>query len=235
MGQLWRYPVKSLVGERVAAVEIDARGVVGDRLWSVRDEDGKFGSGKSTRRFRRMDGLLELSATYAGDVPVISFPDGRSFRADDEGFDAALSAHVGRTVSLGKETTISHFDEGPLHVLTEGSQAQIGRALGRDVDPRRLRPNIVVATESGPGLPEDRWIGSHVAVGDRVVLAIRVGMTRCVMVDLPQIGLGREGGILKGIAEFNDSRLGVVADVIRGGVVREGDPIRVMAQAREAG
>jgi uncharacterized protein YcbX len=226
--QLWRYPVKSLVGEGLAAVEIDARGIVGDRLWSVRDEEGKFGSGKSTRRFRRMDGLLGLSATYVDDIPVIQFPDGRRIRADNEGLDGALSVHLGRTVSLGRETTISHFDEGPLHVLTEESQAQVERAVGHEVDLRRFRANIVVETGADEGLPEDRWIGAHVAVGDDVVLAIRVGMTRCVMVDLPQVGLRREEGVLKGIAALNDSRLGVVADVIRGGTVREGDSLRVV-------
>jgi len=225
VAEVWRYPVKSLVGERLAAAEIDARGVVGDRLWSVRDEDGKFGSGKTTRRFVRMDGLLELSASYHADVPVLTFPDGRRIRADDDRIAAVLSAHVGRPVMLGKETAISHFDEGPIHLLTEASRAEIGRAFGAKVDPRRLRANVLVDTGVVGGLPEDRWIGSRLAIGDSVVLSIRAGMTRCVMVDLQQIGLRREDGLLRAISGLNDSRLGVVADVIRGGVVREGDAV----------
>lgn len=224
---LWRYPVKSLVGERLDAVEVDARGVVGDRLWSVRDEDGKLGSGKTTRRFRRMDGLLALSAAYDGDVPIVTFPDGRRLRGDDVRIDAALSAHVGREVTLGKESTISHFDEGPIHLMTEASRAEIGRTVGRDVDARRFRANIVVETDE-EGLLEDRWIGSHVAVGADVVFEIKAGMTRCVMVDLAQVGLGREEGVLRAIVARNDSRLGVVADVRRGGDIRVGDAVRVM-------
>lgn len=231
VAQLWRYPVKSLVGERLAAAEIDARGVVGDRLWSVRDEHGKFGSGKTTRRFVRMDGLLELSASYEDDVPVVTFPDGRRIRGDDDRIAAALSAHVGRPVTLGKETAVAHFDEGPIHLLTGASRARIGRAFGADVDPRRFRANLLVDTGAVVGLPEDRWIGSRLAIGDSVVLSIRVGMTRCVMVDLPQIGLRREDGLLRAISGLNDSRLGVVADVIRGGIVREGDGVRA---ARES-
>jgi uncharacterized protein YcbX len=227
--ELWRYPVKSLAGERLAAVAIDARGVLGDRLWSVRDADGKFGSGKTTRRFRRMDGLLELAAASDDDgVPVVTFPDGRRLRGDGDDIAAALSAHVGREVSLGEETSISHFDEGPLHLLTEASRAAVVQALGRDVETRRFRPNLVIETEAGAGLPEDEWIGAHVTVGDSVVLSIRGGMTRCVMVDLPQVGLGREDGVLRAISALNESRLGVVADVLRGGVVREGDTVRVV-------
>jgi uncharacterized protein YcbX len=75
-----RYPVKSLSGEALAEALLDERGLVGDRLWSVRDPDGKFGSGKSNRRFRRMDGLLALTAEHDGDVPVVTFPDGRRLR-----------------------------------------------------------------------------------------------------------------------------------------------------------
>lgn len=230
--QLWRYPVKSLVGERLAAVDIDVRGVVGDRLWSVRDEHGKFGSGKTTRRFVRMDGLLELSASYDEDAPVITFPDGRRIRGDDARLAPALSAHVGRPVTMGKETATSHFDEGPIHIITEASLAEIERAFGRDLDPRRFRANIVVETEDFVGgLAEDRWIGSHVAIGDSVLLSVTRGMTRCVMVDLPQVGLRREKGLLRAICALNDTRLGVVAEVLRSGVVREGDAVVVLGQA----
>jgi MOSC domain-containing protein len=226
--ELWRYPVKSLAGERLTVVAIDARGVLGDRLWSVRDADGKFGSGKTTRRFRRMDGLLELAATSVDGAPVVTFPDGRRIRGDDEEIAAALSAHVGRTVSLAQENAISHFDEGPLHLITEASRATVGQALGRQVETRRFRPNIVIEAQGDAAFPEDEWTGAHVTVGDSVVLSIRGGMTRCVMVDLAQVGLGREDGVLRTISALNDSRLGVVADVVCGGVVREGDAVSVL-------
>jgi uncharacterized protein len=227
--EVWRYPVKSLVGERLAAVGVDGRGVLGDRLWSLRDADGKFGSGKTTRRFRRMDGLLELAAASVDGVPVVTFPDGRRIRGDDADLAAALSAHVGRPVSLGQETSISHFDEGPLHLLTEASRAAVVQALGREVETRRFRPNLVIETDAGAEFPEDEWIGARVAVGESVVVSIRGGMTRCVMVDLPQAGLARQDGVLRTISARNDSRLGVVADVVRGGIVREGDAVHVVA------
>ena len=70
--QVWRYPVKSLGGQRVGASLVNDRGLLGDRLWAVRDEDGKLGSGKDSRRFRRMEGLLGVTARYEaepGDGP----------------------------------------------------------------------------------------------------------------------------------------------------------------------
>lgn len=232
---LWRYPVKSLVGERLSGAHVDARGLTGDRLWSVRDPDGKFGSGKSTRRFRRMDGLLALSAEYDGDVPVVRFPDGRTLRGDDPAVHAALSAHVGRPVSLAREEAISHFDEGPLHLVTTATLARLQRDRGESVDPRRLRPNLVVATGAGAqraagredGWVEDGWVGRRVRVGERLVLRIRDRMPRCVMVNLPQIGLGADRDLLAQITRANDGALGVVADVEQPGPMSLGDPVRL--------
>lgn len=228
VAELWRYPVKSLVGERLPAVPIEERGIAADRLWSVRDTDGKFGSGKSTRRFRRMDGLLELSASLDGDVPAIVFPDGRRLRGDDAAIGETLSAHVGRQVTLGREETVSHFDEGPLHLVTSSSLLELARVFGRSVDPRRLRPNIVLDTGDEPALVEDGWIGRQLTIGE-VVVSIRTGMTRCVMVDLPQVDLAHADGLLKAIGARSDARLGVVVDVVRPGVVREGDPAALVA------
>ena len=63
-----RYPVKSMTGEVLDSADVEHRGLAGDRLWSLRDPDGKFGSGKSSRRFRAMPGLMDLVARYDGDV-----------------------------------------------------------------------------------------------------------------------------------------------------------------------
>lgn len=228
VAELRRYPVKSLVGERLDAAVVGARGIDGDRLWAVRDLDGKLGSGKSTRRFRRMDGLLELEAFYDGGVPVVAFPDGRRLRGDYERLDAALAAHLGRPVSLAREDAVSHFDEGPVHLVTTASLAAIATAFGRDVAPQRVRPNIVVDTGDAGGFLEDAWIGRRVAVGEKVVLAVRGGMPRCLMVGLPQAALPREPRLLRAIVEANDMRLGVVCDVVRGGAVALGATVEVL-------
>ena len=63
--EIRRYPIKSLLGERLVTVDVGDRGLAGDRLWAIRDGDGKLGSGKNTRRFRRMLGLFELRGHFA--------------------------------------------------------------------------------------------------------------------------------------------------------------------------
>src|SRR5579872_802023 len=94
VADLWQYPVKSLLGEQRERVWLDQRGVIGDRLYAVRDEAGKFGSGKTTRRFRRIEGLFRFRAVYDGDVPLLTFPDGTTWRGDDPAIHAALSTDL---------------------------------------------------------------------------------------------------------------------------------------------
>lgn len=223
-----RFPVKSLQGEALDLVTVDRRGCTGDRLWSVRDPDGRFGSGKSTRRFRRMDGLLELTAAYDGEVPVIAFPDGRTVRAGTAAADRAMSEHVGRPVTLGREEQVSHFDEGPVHLVTTTSLRTLARAHGTPVDPRHTRANLLVEWD-GDGFPEHGWPGRQVAIGPDVVLRVRDVMPRCVMVNAAQGDLPADGGLLRTITDVSDGALGVVADVEHGGVLQLGDRVRLLS------
>jgi uncharacterized protein YcbX len=228
---LYRYPVKSLLGETLDEVAIDERGLARDRLWSVRDGDGKLGSGKSTRRFRKMDGLLMLAASYpaGGDgVPAVALPDGQRARADEPAASAAVSAHVGRPVTLGRESEVSHFDEGPVHLVTTASIGRLEHEAGTAVDVRRLRCNVLVDTGDAIGFVEDGWIGHRVQVGDAVVLEIVSPMPRCVMLDLPQRDLPAGGGLLRALTRVNDGDLGVLATVTSPGTVRRGDPVLLL-------
>jgi uncharacterized protein YcbX len=221
--------VKSCAGERPDVVTVEERGVVGDRLWAVLDPDGKLGSGKSSRRFRRMDGLQRLRARYDGELPVITFPDGTEARAGDEQIHALLTAYVGRPVTLGQEHQVSHFDEGPLHLVSTATLAGIGEDPGGDVgavDARRLRPNLVVDLTDGAG-NEESWSGRRVALGDSVVIEVLYAMPRCVMLDHEQVDLAPAPGLLKTVTDRRDGNAGIVADVVRGGTVRIGDEVRL--------
>lgn len=220
---LHRYPIKSLVGEDLHDASIDVRGLRGDRLWSVRDANGKLGSGKSTRRFQKMDGLLSLVASYDGEVPVIAFEDGRVLRGDDPEVHRALSDRVGRPVTLSREEAVSHFDDGPIHLVTTASLRRLETLHGRPVDVRRFRPNLVLDTAGSEGFLEDGWVGRRLAIGPKVVLDVRATMPRCVMVTLPQRELDADRSLLQTTTDANDAMLGVVADVIDPGDVAVGD------------
>src|SRR3712207_4329562 len=89
--ELWRYPVKSLQGERLTEVSIDALGIAGDRRWALFDRDTGLGL-----TARRVPELLFGSARLTGDGGVqVVLPDGTV--TADEG---VLSDWLGRRVEL---------------------------------------------------------------------------------------------------------------------------------------
>lgn len=225
---LWRYPVKSMRGEARPSLAVDEKGVVGDRYFALKDSDGRLGSGKTTKRFRQIDGLLGFSAATEKDVVVIRFPDGHSMRADDPSLGPILTAACGMAITVETEDQdhIMHRDSAPLHLLSESSIAWL-RARLPDVaiDARRFRPNIVIATEA-TGLVEQDWLGREVMIGDALVVRAARPTVRCVMTTLPQSDLGTAPAVLQTLTEQNAAALGIYAEVLRPGTVRVGDALR---------
>jgi len=103
--ELWRFPVKSMGGERLDRLEFGADGVVGDRRFAVRDlETGMIASAK---RPGRWGVLLSCRATTAADGDVsVALPDGSAFQAGDTALDDALSVLTGRRVTLEHVATV---------------------------------------------------------------------------------------------------------------------------------
>lgn len=223
---LARYPVKSMRGEQLTAAEIDQQGIVGDRQWAVFTPDGGVGSGKSSRRFRRVEGLLDYRATLdglAGAAPLIESPTGQRFSADEPGASELLSAALRRPLRLGQKAGVRHHDDSGLHLVTTAALRRLSELLGEPVEVARFRPNLVLEIP-GAGFVEDDWAGRELRLGADVVVRLGPGMPRCVMVDMAQGELGADGRILKLLAREHQLMLGIKVEVVRGGIVRQGDP-----------
>lgn len=240
IGQLWRYPVKSLLGESCTELSIDQRGVIGDRWYAICDRNGKFGSGKNTRRFRQIDGLFKFQASYDDGVPIITFPDKRTIRGDDPNIDAELSSVLGQPVTLVEENKISHFDAASLHLVTSASLEWLKSLLPNSIiDERRFRPNLLInlrgvqapPTSDGDSPSPDRvpsehsWIGQRLSIGQEVEVEVTELTERCIMTCLEQQELAYDSEILKTIKKKSNLNFGVYAKVIKTGVVRIGDRI----------
>ena len=222
---LWRYPVKSMLGEECREVELQARGFHGDRLFAVQDAEGKLGSGKNTRRFRLIDGLFGLRARDAGAWPEIAFPDGRQLRGDDPRVHEALSAALGSAVTLVREARVPHFDDSAVHLITTAGLEWLRARLPESrIDERRFRPNIVVAAP-GAGQPEQSWIGRTLRIGAGATLRITSPTERCRMTTLPQGDLPEDAKVLRCLAQDAQAQFGVYAEVVRPGRVAAGDPV----------
>ena len=218
---LARFPVKSTAGESLQTAEVDQRGLVHDRGWAVYTADGGIASGKTSHRFRKIDGLMSWRSTIpddGNDVPQLHTPWDRSYSVDDPAATEALTHNFGQPLTLRPEGSIPHYDDCPIHLVTTSSIRQIESFIGSSVDHRRTRANIVLDTTESSWL-EDSWEGLHLAIGPQLVLHIGAGMTRCVMVDQTQVDVICESPILKSLGDAHEVILGVKATVAQPGSI----------------
>jgi len=226
---IWRYPVKSLQGERVDATEVDRRGVRGDRHWSIFDP--RTGH---TLTARREPALLFASARLLDDGDVrIALPDGSMPRTDED-----LSDWLGRPVQLvtaGQrgglyETPVDPEHEdgewtrwrgpgGSFHDSARTQVSLVSTATIGEWDVRRFRPNLVVDTGG-----EERLVGSTVTVGS-AELSVSKRIDRCVVVTRAQPGIDRDLDVFRTITREHGTYLGVAALVTAAGTIAVGDEV----------
>lgn len=225
--EIWRYPVKSLGGERLDTAELGERGIPGDRAWGVLDP----GTGLVLTA-RREPALLFLSASHRdGDRPAITCDDG-----SDLADDAALSRWIGRPVRLVSADDGTATFENPMNVDDESDWVRwesagltfhdgrstvslVSTASLGEWDRRRFRINLVV-----DGAGEDELEG-EITVGGAAI-RIRRPIERCVMVTRAQPGIERDLGVLKTIIAERDNRLGIGGVVARPGRIAVGDEVK---------
>lgn len=231
--ELWRYPVKSLQGERLHEALVSADGIDGDRRYAIFDLDTGLGL-----TGRRVPELLFASATLTADGGVrITLPDGTL-----AGGDRALSDWLGRPVALRsadekvgrryedvidfereQSSAWQTFDgaPGPFHDAPRARVSLVSTDTIGAWDPRRFRANIML-----DGAGEDALVGSSIAVGE-ALLHIGGRIQRCVMVTRPQSGgIDRDLNVLRTIARERAACLAVGAVAARPGIVRVGDELR---------
>jgi uncharacterized protein YcbX len=130
IAELWRYPVKSMLGQHLAEAEVDELGVPGDRRLALVDEEtGKIASAKLPRLWRD---LLKCVAALEDEAAVrIELPGAKPLWNTDADVHERLSAYVGRSVRLADTPPEgAAVDRSiPDAVLNAGVEAQVDAAL----------------------------------------------------------------------------------------------------------
>lgn len=158
VSQLWRYPVKSMMGDRVEAVELDELGIVDDRTWAVRDlERGGI------RGAKKIAALMRLAARDISDGHVeITLPDGSTVRSHDDDVDERVSAaldHPVRLERLRPADDLDHYRRGAPD--SDDVVAELRGIFGRDADEPfpdfSVFPPVIAEFESPPGTYYDAF------------------------------------------------------------------------------
>ncbi len=248
VGELWRYPVKSLQGERLKRVAIGPLGVKGDRALGVRDlATGAVLSAK------KEEALVAAAARTINGAVTVEVPSKGAFEATDPALAGALCELLGRPVEVvepvpGDRAMLASkssqwesppgafVDSAPVHLVTSATLAYWRRRHPGTWDVRRFRPNVLVISDGDgdPSRVEERWLGARVSLGE-VVLQVLRRCERCRMTTYAQPPLPEEDraaleadkGILRTLAAGSDECLGVLAEVVEPGAVNAGDEVTV--------
>jgi uncharacterized protein YcbX len=209
VGELWRYPVKSLAGETRPQVQLTPDGVEGDRQVHVRNARGPL-----TGRTRH--GLLTLPGrTSPEGVPLVA-----GHRWDSPAALAAVRERAGADADLAAYDGPERFDVANLLVATDGAVA----AFGYDV--RRLRPNLLIA--GVPPEAEAGWPGHALVIGDSVIGVYGL-RARCIVTSIDPDTGAQDLDAFRHIRSNFDGKLALDSWVIRPGTVRVGDEVRIEA------
>src|SRR5258708_14878543 len=180
--QIWRYPVKSMAGERLNHVEVGALGFAGERIVHIEDRRGRV--------------------VTAGPHPLLlghkgSLDPAGELRVDDRVWtEASVRADVERIVGAGarlvRDETAARFDILPLLGATDGAISAFG------YDGRRLRPKLVIGGVKG--LEERDWPGRCLRIGE-VLVGLEDLRGRCIMTTFDPDTLAHDRRVLTSIVE----------------------------------
>lgn len=209
VSELWRYPIKSLKGERIQQAEVAGNGIPGDREIVVLGEDGRILTSRSKPKLLGLRG--ELGADGVATI--------NGHRWDSDEAMELVTAAAGGRAQLVKVPQPQAFDILPLLVATDGA----ARIL--NIDHRRLRPNIMLANV--PELEERNWPGRVLVIGD-----VRIEMAklreRCVMTTYDPDTQVQDRSVLLRIVQQLDGCTALDSSVLTPGVIRVGDEARIM-------
>jgi uncharacterized protein YcbX len=232
---LFRYPVKSMRGERLEVAALGWHGLDGDRRLAFRrigDQSGfpwlTAGRLPDLVRFaphRREDGA-------PGDLPThVRTPEGQELPIFGEDLAKEVERRCGAPVQMLR---LNHgiFDEGSVSVIGSETVREIGRLAGQTADVRRFRPNIVVRLLRPGAFQEDEWVGGVLSFGegdDAPAITATMCDARCSMLNLDPDSASSAPAVLKAVVRANQNNAGVYGAVTRPGRLTIGQPIFLRA------
>ena len=232
---IFRYPVKSMGGERLEVANLGWHGLDGDRRLAFRRIDDRSGFPWLTASklpdlllfapLRREDGA-------PGDLPThVRTPDGDEMPVFEEDLATEVERRYGSPVQMMQ---LKHgiFDDASISVIASDTVREIGRLAGHSPDVRRFRPNLVVRVLQPGAFQEDEWIGGALSFGegdDAPAVTVTMRDTRCSMVNLDPDSARSAPEVLKAVVRANQNNAGIYGTVTRIGRLAVGQAILLHA------
>ena len=228
---IFRYPVKSMGGERLEVAELGWHGIDGDRRLAFRRIDDR--SGFPWLAASKLPDLLLFAPQRSedgaqGDLPKhIRTPDGEDLPVFGEALDGEISRRLGAPVQMMQ---LKHgiFDEASISVITSDTVSEIGRLAEQNADVRRFRPNVLVRALRPVAFQEDEWVGGVLSFGegnDGPAVTVTMRDLRCSMVNLDPDSASSDPKVMKAVVRANQNNAGIYGAVTRIGRLAVGQTI----------
>ena len=235
---IFRYPVKSMGGERLEVAKLGWHGLDGDRRLAFRRIDDRGGFpwlSASELPDLLLFAPLRREASAQGDLPThVRTPDGQEMPVFGEDLAAEVGRRYGAPVQMMQ---LKHgiFDEASISVIAFDTVREIGRLAGRTLDVRRFRPNVVVRLLRSAPFQEDEWLGGVLSFGegdDAPAITVTMRDVRCSMLNLDPDSASPAPEVLKAVVRANQNNAGIYGAVARTGQLAVGQSITLHAAAR---
>jgi uncharacterized protein YcbX len=234
---IFRYPVKSMRGERLEAANLGWHGLEDDRRLAFRRMDDRSGFPWLTAS--KLSDLLLFAPCRRddgaqGELPThVRTPDGEEMPV----FGTDLATEIGRRYRAPVQMMqLRHgiFDDACISVIASDTVREIGRLAGLSLDVRRFRPNVVVRLPRPVPFQEDEWLGGVLSFGegdDAPAIAVTMHDVRCSMVNLDPDSASSAPEVLKAVLRANQNNAGIYGAVTRTGRVAVGQTVILHASA----
>jgi uncharacterized protein len=232
---MWRWPVKSMAGERVNALRVNGRGAGGDRTHAVLYEHKGEWKRLTAREAPR---LLAWQAAYPFNADggldparppyaVVIAPDGHRYRWGDPRLRFALQDDLGREVELVRDVEGIQDSPRTLLVTLQSTLDALGDELGGPVDLRRFRTNLHLDIDA-PAWAELGWERRELAFEGGVRLRLLHPCERCAIPTRHPDTQVKWPGLLKHLTAAHDMVFGINARVLAGGRVAAGEAVQAL-------
>jgi len=232
---IFRYPVKSMAGERLEVATLGWHGLEGDRRLALRRIEDR--SGMPWLTASKLPDLL-LFVPHGrqdgaqGDLPThVRTPDGEEMLVFGEDLAREVGRRYGAPVQM-MQLRHGIFDEACISVIASDTVREIERLVGRSLDVRRFRPNVVVRLLRSVPFQEDEWLGGALTFGegdDAPAIAVTMRDERCGMVNLDPDSASPAPEVMKAVVRANQNNAGIYGAVTRIGRLAVGQTIFLRA------
>jgi uncharacterized protein YcbX len=232
---IFRYPVKSMGGERLEEAHLGWYGLEGDRRLAFRRIDDR--SGMPWLTASKLPDLL-LFAPHRrkdgadGDLPThIRTPVGEVMPVFGEDLAREVGRRYGAPVQM-MQLRHGIFDEASISVIALDTVREIGRLAAQSLDVRRFRPNVVVRLLRSAPFQEDTWLDGVLSFGegdDAPAITVTMRDERCSMVNLDPDSASPAPEVMKAVVRANQNNAGIYGAVTRIGRMAVGQTILLRA------